>query len=64
MTCCTQWAKETGKLGRGKKTAQIQADMNGTWNVLGCCWQCYVLRNVRFCPFCGASVMPPPPDEA
>jgi len=67
MTCCTQWAKETGQVGRGMnpaKPAQIQADMNGTWNVVGCCQQCYVLSNVRFCPFCGASVMPPQPDEA
>jgi hypothetical protein len=30
-------------------------EAKGTWHVLGCCHNCYVLT-LRFCPFCGHSL--------
>jgi hypothetical protein len=42
----------------------VQAD-NGTWSVTGCCGgQCDVLTEMRFCPFCGKAIAPPPAERA
>jgi len=36
---------------------QIEQSDDGTWAVNGCCGGgCYVLIDVRFCPFCGSAV--------
>lgn len=38
-------------------TAQIERESDGTWNVNGCCGGgCYVLDDIKFCPFCGAKL--------
>lgn len=35
-------------------------DLRHSWNIEGCCGgHCYVLDNVRFCPFCGAKLVSP-----
>ncbi len=40
---------------------QVTQDEDGTWSVYGCCGsQCYVLSEMRFCPFCGKAIAPPP----
>lgn len=27
-----------------------------SYNVTGCCGNCYVLADIKFCPFCGAAL--------
>ena len=68
MSCCEKWAKETAHIkamaGGGfaypeiaHPSAQIEPREDGTWSINGCCGGgCYVITEVRFCPFCGASV--------
>ena len=36
-------------------TGQIEyCEGNDSWNVNGCCGGgCYILENIKFCPFCG-----------
>jgi len=62
--CCEKWAKNTssyeGIAGQYPEEmqplAQIERRTNGTWSVNGCCGGgCYVLTDVKFCPFCGAA---------
>lgn len=65
--CCRAWEQETrslhsmagggGPAERAALDAQIERAADGTWSVNGCCGGgCYVLTEVRFCPFCGADV--------
>lgn len=63
--CCDAFAEEAGRLqapvggGRlypasARSNAQIEQSTDGRWNVNGCCGGgCYVLTDIRFCPFCG-----------
>jgi hypothetical protein len=40
-----------------KPTAQIEQVDDGSWAVNGCCGGgCYVLTDVKFCPFCGTKL--------
>ena len=66
MTCCEKWNEEAGRLratvGVGlypdssRPAGQIEHD-GKAWNVNGCCGGgCYVLQNIKFCPFCGVAV--------
>jgi rRNA maturation endonuclease Nob1 len=32
----------------------ITQEDSGSWNIMGCCYHCYVAENIKFCPFCGA----------
>ena len=66
--CCERFAKEAGELqppaGGGFMypeqmipLAQFEKDCDGSWNINGCCGGgCYVVTEMRFCPFCGASL--------
>ena len=66
--CCEAFAKEAGHLqapvGGGflypsiaRPNAQFEQDDDGTWNINGCCGGgCYVVTEMRFCPFCGSHV--------
>lgn len=66
--CCDRFAHEAGHLqalaGGGfayppgmRPSAQFQRDSDGTWNVNGCCGGgCYVITEMRFCPFCGSKL--------
>ena len=49
--CCDKWAQATdGSNG----LPVIEALDDGTWSVNGCCGGgCFVLNDIRFCPFCG-----------
>lgn len=70
--CCEALAKEVGEhkafAGGGmmyppgmSPTGQIEQDRDGSWNVNGCCGGgCYVLNEIKFCPFCGTAL--PRPD--
>ncbi len=65
MACCERWKEEVGRLlapvggglyGGALPTGQIEHD-GEAWNVNGCCGGgCYVLQDIKFCPFCGAAV--------
>ena len=36
-------------------SGQIEQNSDGSWSVNGCCGGgCYVLTDMKFCPFCGA----------
>ena len=38
-------------------TGQIERDCDGEWSVNGCCGGgCYVLTNLKYCPFCGTKL--------
>lgn len=67
--CCDRFKKESGEVkamaGGGflypsgmKSNPQFEPDENGTWNINGCCGGgCYVVTDVKFCPFCGVSLI-------
>lgn len=61
--CCEAFAKQAKELqapaGGGiyppewRPLAQFEQN-NGTWHINGCCGGgCYVVTNMRFCPYCG-----------
>ena len=64
--CCEKWNEATGHMlsvgpsaigyGGSISNAQIECDeTTHLWNVNGCCGgHCYVLQDLRFCPWCGA----------
>ena len=66
--CCEALAREVGEhkafVGGGwlyppsmEPTGQIEQHADGTWNVNGCCGGgCYVITNMKFCPFCGTAL--------
>ena len=66
--CCNKFAEEAeiqAFVGGGylypssmRPTEQIEYDEQaGNWNVNGCCGGgCYVLRDLMYCPWCGASI--------
>ncbi len=50
--CCNDFIGYTHE-----KSAGFEYDSNGTWNVYGCCHGgCYVITDVKYCPFCGAYI--------
>jgi hypothetical protein len=66
--CCEELAEEVGEhkafAGGGfmyppgmQPTGQIEQAEDGSWNVNGCCGGgCYVLNEIKFCPFCGTKL--------
>ena len=66
--CCEKFATETGRLQAPAAggfmyppemipAAQIERADDGSWNVNGCCGGgCYVLCDIKYCPFCGAKL--------
>lgn len=67
--CCEKFAEEAGRVqamaGGGfmyppgmHPNAQFEPDDDGeTWNINGCCGGgCFVVTEMRFCPFCGAKL--------
>jgi len=48
VTCCEDFAKAVAD-------EEITVDPAG-FNVHGCCGGCYVLVDLKFCPWCGAAV--------
>lgn len=68
FACCERFAKEAGRLqspvGGGllypyemRRGSQFDRDDDGTWNIAGCCGGCYVVTEMKFCPFCGADLL-------
>lgn len=68
--CCKKFAEEAKALrapvGGGmlyplgfRPHGQFQLDEDGTWNINGCCGGgCYVVSDMKFCPFRGAELKP------
>lgn len=66
--CCEQLAKEVSShsafAGGGflyppeaRPTGQIEQSADGSWNVNGCCGGgCYVLQDLKYCPYCGTKL--------
>jgi len=65
--CCAAFAESAGNyqapVGGGlywpevMPLAQFEIDDDGSWNINGCCGGgCYVVTNMRFCPYCGAAI--------
>jgi len=48
--CCDEFRKE---IQDKNPDGHFKQDENGTWNILGCCGGCYVITEMKFCPFCG-----------
>ena len=63
--CCDELARATG-IYKGyahlnppsmRPDGQIEQDEDKRWHVNGCCGGgCYVLRDIKFCPFCGTKL--------
>jgi hypothetical protein len=50
--CCAEFAENTGKRDVG-----IEKLTDGSWCVNGCCHGgCYVLQDIKYCPFCGTKL--------
>ena len=48
--CCAAFAKHTGTGSGGFEWVE----WTDGWHVNGCCHGgCFVLQNIKFCPFCG-----------
>lgn len=50
--CCEEFAREVQTPKHMKRMERNEED--GTWRVYGCCQNCYVLDDIKFCPFCGS----------
>jgi len=50
-SCCEEFAENSGEPSVGIE------EHGGKWSVNGCCGGgCYVLSEIKFCPFCGAEL--------
>lgn len=65
--CCDEWAKATGTVlsesatrivaARLRPPADVQIEFIKGWQVSGCCGgHCYVLSDLKFCPWCAAAL--------
>jgi hypothetical protein len=66
--CCEKFAEQAGELhppmGGGfsyplamRPNAQFAEQGDGTWAINGCCGGgCYVVTEMRFCPYCGTKL--------
>jgi hypothetical protein len=66
--CCDEFAKQAGELqvpvGGGflyppgcMPDAQFEPMDDGTWAINGCCGGgCFVVSDMKFCPYCGQPV--------
>jgi len=69
--CCEKFAEESanvqaasdGTFVYASRHRAIEPDDDGeTWNVNGCCGGCFVLTEMRYCPFCGSKLEFPKPN--
>jgi hypothetical protein len=70
--CCDKFAEQAGAMqamaGGGwlyppemRPNAQFEPDNDGqSWNINGCCGGgCYVVTEMKFCPYCGTALTAP-----
>lgn len=36
--------------------AKFEQIKDGSWNIEGCCGGCYVVQDMRYCPYCGTQI--------
>jgi hypothetical protein len=54
ISCCSRFAEAVDK-----NSGEFERDEAGRWNIGGCCGGgCYVVEDMRFCPFCGTEISP------
>lgn len=49
--CCSRFTQEM----LNSESSFDQAD-DGTYEVMGCCGCCIVLKDINYCPWCGKSI--------
>lgn len=66
--CCEKFARDAGELGglvgggflyppSMRPASQFEKQDDGTWSINGCCGGgCYVVNEMRFCPYCGTDL--------
>lgn len=61
--CCDEFATLASPLAgayadaRMAAAAQFEQSDDGAWNINGCCGGgCYVVTDMRFCPYCGTKL--------
>ena len=53
--CCEGFANQIDELGH--KSGCFEQNNKGEWNIAGCCGGgCYVIEDMKFCPFCGVKI--------
>jgi hypothetical protein len=57
--CCETFANYTRQSeGLGAGGAALHQADDGSWNVNGCCGGgCYMVIDLRFCPWCGKEIV-------
>jgi hypothetical protein len=56
--CCNSFARQADRRDNADGGFELLDD--GTWGINGCCGGgCYVVAEMKFCPFCGAGVASP-----
>ena len=54
--CCEKFASEA-RADEGDRPPFVKDQDGKTWNIEGCCGGgCYVVTEMRFCPYCGAKL--------
>ena len=62
-TCCAHFREHQQQADHGNGLFEQGTD--GFWSVNGCCGGgCYVVKDIAYCPFCGARIAAPPQKEA
>ena len=59
--CCKEFESHTGTPHEGfeKPNSPHTKQYNNKWHLNGCCGGgCYVLEDIKFCPFCGSELEP------
>lgn len=65
VACCEEFAKQSqlqefaggGMMYPQEQHSRAQIEWANGWQVYGCCGGgCYVLTDLRFCPWCGAEL--------
>lgn len=66
--CCEKFARDATEIGAPvgagmlyppdmRPTGQFEEQDDGTWSINGCCGGgCYVVSEMRFCPYCGTKL--------
>jgi hypothetical protein len=57
--CCEKFAKMYSDLPTPlRPNARFNRNDDGSWNINGCCvGGCYVVTEMKYCPYCGASLV-------
>jgi hypothetical protein len=53
--CCEKFEKEHKKDWNHRGHFE-QDDRDKSWFILGCCYNCSVVDDMKFCPFCGTKL--------